>query len=356
LVSPNDDWSLIDAYDYALAPERIARVPAEPRSSAKLLVGLTDEPYAVTVAELGSLLDEGDVVVVNDSKVVPARFHVQRATGGSVEVLLLATDGAKFEALIRPNARIRDDELLYRDHEPVFRVCGGGVASSGLQTRIVEVLGDAVFSYGEIPLPPYLAGVSIDPDRYQTVYANRPGSVAAPTAGLHFDEALLGDLRQRGIDVVRVELEVGLGTFAPVKERELDKHEMHAERYSVTPEALERIGGARRVVAIGTTVVRTLETIAHGGELCGASSLFIRPGFEYRAVDLLLTNFHVPRSTLLALVAAAVGSRWRDLYQYALANDFRFLSLGDAMLIPTNRFVSGPRFGAGVDKSAGDGQ
>ncbi|MEX6430707.1 MULTISPECIES: tRNA preQ1(34) S-adenosylmethionine ribosyltransferase-isomerase QueA [Ferrimicrobium] len=337
MVGRSDDWSLIDAYDYDLPPERIARVPAEPRSSAKLLVGTGDKPYTVTVADLGDLLEPGDVVVVNDSKVVPARFHVERESGGRVEVLLLAPQGVMFEALIRPNARIRAGELLYLSGSPVFRVHEGGTESSGLRIRLVEVLGDAVFSQGEIPLPPYLAGVTIDPQRYQTVYAKRPGSVAAPTAGLHFDAPLLADLERRGIEIVSVDLEVGLGTFAPVKERELARHTIHSERYRVTPEAVEHISAATRVVAIGTTVVRTLETVAHGGDLVGSSQLFIRPGFDFRCVDLVLTNFHVPRSTLVALVAAAIGSRWRTLYEYALANDFRFLSLGDAMLIPTNR-------------------
>lgn len=334
-----EDWSIIDAYDYDLPPERIARVPAEPRSSAKLLVGLGWPPQVAKVADLGAYLTEGDVVVVNDSKVIPARFHVQRATGGAVEVLLLSPQGTMFEALVRPNARVRDGEVLYYEENPVFRVREGSTEESGLQTRRLEVLGDAIFSHGEIPLPPYLAGVEIDPDRYQTVYANRPGSVAAPTAGLHFDLQLLEDLKRRGIEVVRVDLEVGLGTFAPVKDRELANHKMHAERYRVTADAYERISAARRVVAVGTTVVRTLETIAHGGALCGSSQLFIVPGFEFQSVDLILTNFHVPRSTLVALVAAAVGSSWRTLYEYALANDFRFLSLGDAMLIPTGRQV-----------------
>ncbi|WP_298208646.1 tRNA preQ1(34) S-adenosylmethionine ribosyltransferase-isomerase QueA [Ferrimicrobium sp.] len=336
-----EEWSVIDAYDYDLPPERIARIPAEPRSSAKLLVGLDQSLHVAKVADLGSYLSEGDVVVVNDSKVIPARFHVQRATGGAVEVLLLSPQGAQFEALVRPNSRVHDGELLYFQAQPVFRVLEGSTEGSGLVTRRVEVLGDAVFDHGEIPLPPYLEGVEIDPDRYQTVYANRPGSVAAPTAGLHFDAQLLEDLARRNIEVVRVELEVGLGTFAPVKERELAQHKMHAERYRVTEDAYDRIRAARRVVAIGTTVVRTLETIAHGGELCGSSQLFIVPGFEFRCVDLILTNFHVPKSTLVALVAAAVGSSWRSLYGYALANDFRFLSLGDAMLIPTGRVSEG---------------
>jgi len=353
VVAQSDDWSVIDSYDYELPSDRIARVPAEPRSSAKLLVGLEDPPSVVTVADLGSLLEEGDVVVVNDSKVVPARFRVHRGTGGQVEVLLLSPHGAMFEALVRPNTRVQNGELLYIDDRPVFRVCGTGEQGSGLRTRYVEVLGDAVFALGEIPLPPYLEGVTIDPDRYQTVYANRPGSVAAPTAGLHFDAELLGDLARRGIEVVSVELEVGLGTFAPVKERELANHVMHAERYRVSEDVFERISSARRVVAIGTTVVRTLETIGHGGALSGSSELFIVPGFDFRCVDLLLTNFHVPKSTLLALVAAAIGSRWRGLYEYALANDFRFLSLGDAMLIPTGR-VADPAIARFPGHSRGD--
>jgi S-adenosylmethionine:tRNA ribosyltransferase-isomerase len=333
-VTPTD-WSLTRAYHYELPREAIARVPAEPRSAARLLVALGDEVRHCRVRDLPGLLEPGDLVVVNDSRVIPARLHASRATGGQVEILLLGRRAEGFEALVRPNRRVREGERLLIAGTEGIEV--GGIANPAGPTRIVRVLDDSVLSVGEIPLPPYLAGVTLDPQRYQTVFARNPGSVAAPTAGLHLDAEVLGGLARRGIEVVAVELQVGLDTFSPVREDRMVEHKIHGERYRVTEEVAAKVASARRVVAIGTTVVRTLETVATSGALEGMSELFITPGYRFRAVDVLLTNFHVPSSTLVALVAAAIGERWRELYQLALAEGYRFLSLGDAMLIPTGR-------------------
>jgi S-adenosylmethionine:tRNA ribosyltransferase-isomerase len=186
---------------------------------------------------------------------------------------------------------------------------------------------------GRIPLPPYIHHALADAERYQTVFARHPGSVAAPTAGLHLTPAVLAGIGSAGATLVRVELRVGLGTFRPVTAERVADHEMHGERYRVGPGAWRTITGARRVVAVGTTVVRTLETAAATGELEGTSHLFIRRGFDWRVVDTLLTNFHVPRSSLLVLLDAFVGPRWKELYRVALADGYRFLSFGDAMLV-----------------------
>jgi len=333
-VTPTD-WSLTQAYHYELPREAIARTPAEPRSSARLLVALDEEVRHRHVWDLPELLQPGDLVVVNDSRVIPARLHAHRSTGAQVEILLLGARDEGFEALVKPNRRIREGERLLVDGVEAIEV--GLEARASGPTRIVRLLDDTVLSRGEIPLPPYLAGVTLDPERYQTVYARNPGSVAAPTAGLHLDERLLAGLRRRGIEVAAVELHVGLDTFAPVREDRMVEHRIHGERYFVSEDVHAKVVRARRVVAIGTTVVRTLETVAATGRREGVSELFITPGYEFRAVDVVLTNFHVPSSTLVALVAAAIGERWRALYELALAEGYRFLSLGDAMLIPTNR-------------------
>lgn len=329
------DWKLTRSYHYELPRDAIARTPAEPRSAARLLVALAEEVRHSHVKDLPDLLEPGDLVVVNDSRVIPARLRAHRATGGLVEVLLLGARAEGFEALVRPNRRVREGELLWVDGVPGLEV--GGTANPGGPTRVVRLLDEAVLARGEIPLPPYLAGITLDPARYQTVFARNPGSVAAPTAGLHLDDAVLDALRQREIEVVTVELQVGLDTFSPVREDRMVEHKIHGERYHVAEEVAAKVASAKRVVAIGTTVVRTLETVATSGCLEGVSELFITPGYQFRAVDVLLTNFHVPSSTLVALVAAAIGERWRMLYQLALAEGYRFLSLGDAMLIPTNR-------------------
>ena len=293
------------------------------------------------MADLDRLLRPGDLVVVNDSRVLAARLLLRKATGGRAEVLLLqpAPTQDRWEALVRPGRRLPAGTVLYLDDEPLVTV-GPPVEGSSDGRRLVEVAADAVERAGQVPLPPYITAPLADPDRYQTVFARRPGSVAAPTAGLHLTGGLLRRLEERGIGLARVELQVGLGTFRPITADRVADHEMHAERYVVAPETWERIQAAERVVAVGTTVVRTLESVAATGRLSDDTSLFIRRGYDWRVVDALLTNFHVPRSSLLVLVDAFVGDRWRQLYAEALAEGYRFLSFGDAMLLDRARGLS----------------
>jgi S-adenosylmethionine:tRNA ribosyltransferase-isomerase len=268
-------------------------------------------------AELPELLS-GELVVVNDTRVLPARLRLRRQTGGAVEVLLLERlDDELWEALARPSRRLRRGERL----GPV---------------ELVEPVGDGRWTVrlegepdGAPPLPPYIHEPLADPSRYQTVFAREAGSAAAPTAGLHLTPELVAQL-----DPVAVTLHVGLDTFRPVVADVLEEHELHGERYSVSPEAWERIAGAERVLAVGTTTVRVLETVARGAPLAGRTALFVTPGFEFRRVDALLTNFHLPRSTLLALVMAFAGiEETRELYRVAVAERYRFYSFGDAMLV-----------------------
>jgi S-adenosylmethionine:tRNA ribosyltransferase-isomerase len=306
--------------EYELPPELIAQTPIEPRDASRLLVHrrATGETEHRTVAELPQLLG-GELTVVNDTRVVPARLSLRRESGGSVEVLLLERLGANgtWEALTRPSRRLRAGERL----GPVTLVepRGGG-------RWVVALEGSP---RGGVPLPPYIHAPLSDPERYQTVFAEAEGSAAAPTAGLHLTPELVDAL-----DPARVTLHVGLDTFRPVAERRLEEHELHGERYSVEADAWDRISRAERVLAVGTTTVRTIETVVRTGELAGRTTLFVTPGFEFRRVDALLTNFHLPRSTLLALVMAFAGVEVvRDLYRAAIAERYRFYSFGDAMLL-----------------------
>ncbi len=306
--------------DYELPPELIAQTPAARRDGSRLLVfeRRTGAIRHRRFAELGAEL-AGELVVVNDTRVVPARLHLTRATGGRAEVLLLERLPGEglWEGLARPSAKLRPGERL----GPV---------------ELIEPLGEGRWRLrlhgpvaGETPLPPYITEPLADPSRYQTVYARDEGSAAAPTAGLHFTPELLA-----GLDVERVTLHVGLDTFRPLAVDDLAEHRIHGERYVVAPAAWERIRAAERVLAVGTTTVRTLETIAAGGPLAGRTELFITPGHDYRRVDALLTNFHLPRSTLLALVMAFAGvEETRELYRVAVAERYRFFSFGDAMLV-----------------------
>jgi S-adenosylmethionine:tRNA ribosyltransferase-isomerase len=302
--------------DYELPPELIAQHPAERRDASRLLVHdrATGAVRHRTFAELPDEL-QGELVVVNDTRVVPARIPIESPRG---EVLLLEQrEDGTWEALARPTRRLREG----RRYGPV---------------ELLEHLGEGRWHLrldgepaGETPLPPYITEPLGDPSRYQTVYAREPGSAAAPTAGLHFTPGLLARL-----DPVRVTLHVGLDTFRPVTEERLEEHQIHGERYEVESEAWERIQAADRVLAVGTTTVRVLETLARGGPLTGRTELFVTPGFEFRRVDALLTNFHLPRSTLLALVMAFAGiEETRRLYRLAVAERYRFYSFGDAMLL-----------------------
>jgi len=302
--------------EYELPPELIAQQPAARRDESRLLV-VERATGTVRHRRFSDLPGElhGELVVVNDTRVVPARIPISSPRG---EVLLLERlEGDLWEGLARPTRRLKPG----RRYGPV---------------ELLEHLGEGRWRlrldgepHGETPLPPYITAALADPERYQTVYARDAGSAAAPTAGLHFTPELLGAL-----DVERVTLHVGLDTFRPVSEATLEEHAIHGERYEVAAAAWQHIEAAPRVLAVGTTTTRVLETVARGAPLSGRTELFITPGFEFRRVDALLTNFHLPRSTLLALVMAFAGvEETRRLYALAVEERYRFYSFGDAMLI-----------------------
>jgi S-adenosylmethionine:tRNA ribosyltransferase-isomerase len=307
----------VSELDYELPPELVAQRPAERRDASRLLVyeRATGDVRHRRFAELPGELPPGTLTVVNDTRVVPARIRLERPRG---EVLLLEPLGdGVWEVLARPTRRLHAGRM----YGPV---------------ELLEHLGEGRWRArlegepaGETPLPPYIVEPLAEPERYQTVYAREAGSAAAPTAGLHFTPALLAAL-----DVERVTLHVGLDTFRPLAGDRLEEHELHGERYAVREASWERIRGAERVLAVGTTTVRTLETLARGAPLEGRTSLFVTPGFAFRRVDHLLTNFHLPRSTLLALVMAFAGvDETRLLYGLAVEERYRFYSFGDAMLV-----------------------
>jgi len=306
--------------EYTLPRELVAQRPAERRDQSRLLVydRSSGETRHRRFHELPEELG-GELVVVNDTRVVPARLRLRRETGGEAEVLLLErlNGHSEWEGLARPSRKLRAGQRL----GPV---------------ELLEPLGEGRWRLrlegepaGEAPLPSYITEPLADPERYQTVYAEHEGSAAAPTAGLHFTPELLA-----GLDVERVTLHVGLDTFRPVSVDDLADHELHSERYEVAPGAWSRIREADRVLAVGTTTVRVLESLARGAPLAGRTDLFITPGFEFRRTDALLTNFHLPGSTLLALVMAFGGiEETRRLYELAIEERYRFYSFGDAMLI-----------------------
>jgi S-adenosylmethionine:tRNA ribosyltransferase-isomerase len=368
------DSSLLAAYDYVLPGSAIAQHPVEPRSAARLLIDVGvgggagvdgSAPRHLHVADLPTLLEPGDVLVVNETRVLAARLSLRKAgTGGAAEVFLLEhAGGDRWQALVRPGRRLRAGTVLVSpaDGTPVVEVGelvvdgegerGGGTdAGHGAHDdtegthdgrRFVRLLDDPE-RHGAVPLPPYIHEPLADPSRYQTVYARTPGSVASPTAGLHLTDDVLAELQAKGVEVHAVDLAIGLGTFRPIATERIADHRMHEERYRVpeaTMHACARARGAgKRVVAVGTTALRALESAAEGRGLEGRTDLFITPGYEFRAVDVLLTNFHQPRSSLLVLLAAFVGhDRWRRLYANALEHDYRFLSFGDAMLVSRAR-------------------
>jgi S-adenosylmethionine:tRNA ribosyltransferase-isomerase len=322
-------------FDYGLPATAIAQTPVEPRDAARLLVDRGPEraPEHRHVHDLPELLRPGDVVVVNETRVIPARLRLHRRTGGAAEVFLLEPldDTGSWDALVRPGARLRDGEVLAApDGTQVVEV--GGRTGDTRRVRLL-VGDDDLARIGDVPLPPYITTALDDPERYQTVYSRQPGSVAAPTAGLHLTAELLRRLDEGGIAIAPVELVVGLDTFKPVTVADPTEHRMHSERYRVPAATLDACRSARRVVAIGTTTVRALEAAAVTGEPSGRTTLFIRRPYDWRVVDVLLTNFHLPRTTLLMMIDAFIGPRWRELYEIALATGYRFLSFGDALLL-----------------------
>lgn len=359
-------------FDYHLPPERIAQTPVEPRDSARLLVidrdtGALEHRIFTDIVDY---LRPGDLLVANESRVLPARLlGVKESSGGRVELLLLAPRGDlgpdRWEALARPSKRIHAGQRLVFGGGALVAEVEGTAAKDGAGERIVRLLpregtvAAAVERVGVAPLPPYIHEKLADPERYQTVYAREPGSAAAPTAGLHFTRALLARVEAQGVGVAYVTLHIGLDTFRPVEVDDLSQHVMHSEWIEISEATARRVNATRaaggRIIAVGTTSTRTLEAVAGeaaareaaargSGEVVipyqGRTRLFITPGYQFRAVDALITNFHLPRSTLLAMVsafAAPTDPAGRDLmlraYAEAIAREYRFYSFGDATLI-----------------------
>lgn len=335
-------------FDYHLPKERIAQHPAQRRDQSRLLV--MDRETAMkrhlNFSSFPELLCEGDLLVVNDTKVFAARLMARKKSGAKVEIFLIEYPGKNSEVrcLARPGRKVRDGDVLKLEDGSDVQVRRQGDL---LWVRRTDGnLNDAIESVGKIPLPPYIERVGVeyeeeDRERYQTVYADQPGAVAAPTAGLHFDDRVLHRVAEMGVRVESVTLHVGPGTFRPVRSKEIEGHRMEEEWYNVPEAAAEAVNRAgaegRRVVAVGTTVVRTLESAAadgriHEGE--GSTDLFISPGYSFKAVDALLTNFHLPESTLLMLVSAFAGrENVLGAYREAVEEGYRFYSYGDAMFI-----------------------
>ncbi len=342
---PMRTYSLAD-FDYALPPELIAQHPAPDRSAARLLDATGPLPQDRVFRDLPALLSAGDLLVFNDTRVIRARLQGEKPSGGRVEALvervlpdhevlaqLRCSKPPRAGSTVRFADGAFDAEVLGRD----------GPDGSLYRLRLPAQPLALMQRYGHVPLPPYIrhAAAAVDAERYQTVFAARDGAVAAPTASLHFDAALLEALRERGVESTRVTLHVGAGTFQPVRADDLDRHRMHSEWFEVDAGAVEAVARARsrggRIIAAGTTTLRALESAALSGALqpaTGETALFIRPGFVFRVVDRLITNFHLPRSTLLMLVSAFAGhERVLALYRHAIEARYRFFSYGDAMLL-----------------------
>jgi len=323
-------------FDYALPEELIAQRPAGARTSSRLLRldASSGRIEDLAVADLPGLVGRRDTLVLNDTRVIKARLAGAKASGGRIELFVERVTGAREAlALIRSSHHPREGgELLVGDG---VRVRVAGRVDDLYRVRFEEDVDAVLERCGAVPLPPYIrhAPGAEDAERYQTVYARQPGAVAAPTAGLHFDRGLLAQLEARGARIAPLTLHVGAGTFQPVRSEDIDAHRMHQERYDIPRATMDAIAG-RRVLAVGTTSLRALESAALTGQLRGETGLFVRPGFQFLLVDRLLTNFHLPKSSLLMLVAAFAGmENIRRAYAHAIAARYRFFSYGDAMLI-----------------------
>ncbi|HHQ0327014.1 TPA: tRNA preQ1(34) S-adenosylmethionine ribosyltransferase-isomerase QueA [Listeria monocytogenes] len=339
----------VEDFDFDLPEELIAQTPLLERTSSRLMVldkksgDIKDQHFT----DIISYLNEGDALVLNDTRVLPARLHgIKDETGAHIEVLLLKQkEGNAWETLVKPAKRIRKGATITFGDGALKAICLEELEHGG---RILEFSYEGIFyevleQLGEMPLPPYIKEQLADQDRYQTVYAKENGSAAAPTAGLHFTEDLLAKISAKGVEIIFVTLHVGLGTFRPVDVEDTTNHKMHSEFYRLTEESAERINKIKaqggKVVAVGTTSIRTLETIAsrHDGKLVaesGWTEIFISPGYTFQAVDALITNFHLPKSTLIMLVSA-LSDRTKILaaYNHAVEEQYRFFSFGDAMFI-----------------------
>lgn len=338
------EFTLSD-FDFSLPPELIAQRPLPERGASRLLHVATDGLHDRQFTDLQTLIAPGDVLVLNNTRVLKARLFGRKPTGGKVEVLIeRVTSARQALALVRTSHALREGQQIYFDEGRQQRCAT--VRGREDNFFVLEFDADVLTTLdalGHMPLPPYIQGSNAQQDltRYQTVYAQQPGAVAAPTAGLHFSQTLMDRLRQRGVHLVPITLHVGAGTFQPVRTERLDQHVMHREHYVIEPEAAQTINLQRarggRVWAVGTTSLRALESAAHQGEVmagAGETTLFITPGFQFQVVDRLVTNFHLPKSTLFMLVCAFAGYEpMRAAYAHAIAARYRFFSYGDAMLL-----------------------
>jgi S-adenosylmethionine:tRNA ribosyltransferase-isomerase len=339
----------VDLFDFYLPEEQIAQVPLEDRTASKLMVlnKESGELEHTTFHQIKNYLHKGDCIVLNDTRVLPARlFGVKLDTGAKVEVLLLKqVEGDRWETLVKPAKRVKEGTIIQFGEGLLKATCVGTSEHGG---RTLEFQYDGIFyevleQLGEMPLPPYIKEQLDDRERYQTVFARERGSAAAPTAGLHFTEGLLDELKEMGVHIAFITLHVGLGTFRPVSVEDINEHEMHAEFYQMTEGTARLLNEVReqggRIISVGTTSTRTLETIArdHDGkfrEASGWTDIFIYPGFDWKAIDGMITNFHLPKSTLIMLVSALAGrENVLNAYNTAVKQGYRFFSFGDAMLI-----------------------
>ena len=336
-------------FNFDLPEELIAQTPLKDRTSSRLLV-VNKTTHTIEDKHFSDLLDEleeGDTLVVNNTRVLPARLYgTKEETGAHIEVLLLTnTEGDKWETLVKPAKRMKVGSVVSFGDGRLKATVVEELEQGG---RIIEFSYEGVFlevleSLGEMPLPPYIKERLEDKERYQTVYAKENGSAAAPTAGLHFTEELMQQIRDKGVNIVPVTLHVGLGTFRPVSVDSLEDHKMHSEYYNVSKETAEMIEATKkagkRVIAVGTTSIRTLETVARDNDghvvtASGWTDIFISPGYEFRVVDAFVTNFHLPKSTLVMLVSAYLGREFTlEAYQHAIEERYRFFSFGDAMFV-----------------------
>ena len=340
------NYKLLSTYDYYLPENLIAQTPLKKRDESKLLVfdRKTKDIYHRQFKDITNFLKKGDVLVVNNTRVLPARLMAKKETGANVEILLLKRINlTDWEVLLKPAKKVKTGSILVVSDELKCELID--VLDNG--NRIVKFIFNGIFEdilnrVGSMPLPHYIHEKLKDKERYQTVYNKVDGSAAAPTAGLHFTNELLSKIRDMGVEIVELTLDVGLGTFRPCKEEDITKHVMHTEHYRLTEQAAEIINKAkienRRVIAVGTTSVRTLETVAQNGLPLTASegdtSIFIYPPYKFKVVDALITNFHLPKSTLIMLVSAFAGyENTMNLYETAVENQYRFFSFGDAMFI-----------------------
>jgi S-adenosylmethionine:tRNA ribosyltransferase-isomerase len=331
----------IENYNYTLPPELIAQYPSADRAASRLLLCNPASFHDKHFADIVDILDDRYFIVVNNTQVLPARIPAKKVTGGQSELFFLEKIADHcFKALVKGRVKAGDQLLLGDDIVTLVDDLGEGQWSISSVLSVSELLA----CHGQLPLPPYIQRQPEieDERRYQTVYAANDGSVAAPTAGLHFTEAILTALRNKGVEIIELTLHVGIGTFRPIKVDDLNQHVMHSESYSISPEAAARINNlkaaGKKLLAVGTTSVRTLESATRENGLVtagnGSTSLFIRPGYRFKIVDSLLTNFHLPKSSLLVLVSAFMSSdRRAQAYEHAVRERYRFFSYGDAMLI-----------------------